>query len=1613
MKLSVTRLIASLTVLMLLAVNFLPSLKMISYALEGTSEEVTVSGNFQVGDGELADSASLDVGEQDGKIVLDVKVNGKGYLKSGTFNFDGTENFQVKENSDVEVNEGKVKVKVVDSDNPDQIVLPIEFKTKAEYDQNYFNKKNKITFSGLYVDNTGEEQKIEKDIVLTLAWTESFEVNVENEVVKNVEYEQDGVNKKIVQSILKISNSNVDNKLPVQSSHLEIDIPQIPGMNLIDKKIDANKLSFSQGTEDSNVQFDEGNYRIDDKVIVVDVSSIEGETVKQDNFAEDIYTLTFMYEGTSNTEYVEGKVKAIVSGFTGVTEENVAVVKYDLANATKEAVSYYRENKTDTISLGYLIANNIQSRYDISYNKKDILNISRSELISSIEVQDSDEYFTTEDGRNFNMETNYKSTSFSKAEIEKVLGEDGYIEILNQAGDIISKVETRQTADEEGNIVVNYSEDISKISFRTSEPKQDGTISVLSNKEFNKLDFTKEEVATFSELINASTARAYFKEGYSDDLGKVQSGIVVTPTFTNATISCSTNILSTVAKNKGVNFQIYLNNSEDTSDLYESPVFEIKFPSAVIGVEVSNINLFYANNELSIAGVETVFDQEGRRVLRIKLDGNQISYELNKETNGTVISVDTDLTVDEFTTGITEEIEMLYANFSATGYYNSTEWRMLTEGSGTNGVCLLPISYDAPEGLVNAQTTEIEVQQEEEVTAEEEIVSEEEETGDNSKVISIKQGVQDGFLEEGAEAQLATMTISVLNNTKKRYTEFNILGRIPFKGNRDVRTGEDLGTTVDTILSGAIKSVDDSLIYDVYYSENELATEDLFDEENGWVTDFNKMGAIKSYLIVLDPQYILEPNDTLEFEYDYIIPANLGQGEAMYGTYASFYKEIVGDTVLDTVQANDSADAVGYRTERKATIELSFNLLSNSVQELFDADFELALRNTSDVDAENVYAQIVMPEYLSLVEVEGANATYAVEGQTLQLIIPEIKAGEEQVAHIKFNVGSISETITTSLTAGIFGANIQDVITVTTPEFEISQTDFLVSDIFSEYIAKPGAKLTNMYSIINLNEESYGKVVITKNVTEVFDIEAVNVQIGAEDAGVRTEIDNEKHLFRVIIDDFETEKIVSFTYDLKVNYVRKDEAISQVKIRTDIDLENEETVSSETYKPYFSPVLDVKTVSNNESGFAEAGETVDYVYEIVNHCEYDIYNLGILLEHTDNEKINYAKVTTPESERYYGANVLDTMYAVLKPGQNATVTINAEVLNNDSMVNNNLKLSIDGIELGKAEYETLVEENVEGQGHSIVGMAFLDRNNNGKQDEDEEVLDGIIVNLYDSKTNEFIESEITNVGGRYEFDNRDSGQYYVKFDYDETKYRVNTGDKAKVLNIKNKNLTDNIKVENKSISNVDLSLTDENVFDLSLDATVDKITVQNNAESTNIKVENNKLAKVDINPEVVKDSKVIIEYKVTVKNQGSVPGKVSKIVDYLPKDFEFDSSLSPDWYLDSDGNLYTRSLVNEYINPGEERTLSLILTRNMTGENTGLAHNSFEIVEAMNDKGIKDIDSSPGNKVSEDDFSAADVIIGIQTGEIIRQLPLIVGGLVVAAMIGVLVWRIIDRRRYV
>ena len=74
----------------------------------------------------------------------------------------------------------------------------------------------------------------------------------------------------------------------------------------------------------------------------------------------------------------------------------------------------------------------------------------------------------------------------------------------------------------------------------------------------------------------------------------------------------------------------------------------------------------------------------------------------------------------------------------------------------------------------------------------------------------------------------------------------------------------------------------------------------------------------------------------------------------------------------------------------------------------------------------------------------------------------------------------------------------------------------------------------------------------------------------------------------------------------------------------------------------------------------------------------------------------------------------------------------------------------------------------------------------------------------------------------------------------------------------------------------------------------------------------------------------------------------------------FSGEENKDWYL-SNGNVYTTSLANTIINPGETKELKLVLTRQMTNENTGIVRNTAEIASSYNELGIEDINSKAAN----------------------------------------------------
>ena len=307
--------------------------------------------------------------------------------------------------------------------------------------------------------------------------------------------------------------------------------------------------------------------------------------------------------------------------------------------------------------------------------------------------------------------------------------------------------------------------------------------------------------------------------------------------------------------------------------------------------------------------------------------------------------------------------------------------------------------------------------------------------------------------------------------------------------------------------------------------------------------------------------------------------------------------------------------------------------------------------------------------------------------------------------------------------------------------------------------------------------------------------------------------------------------------------------------------------------------------------------------------------------------------------------------------------------------------------------------------YKISGVAWIDSNKNGRRDDGEEIKPGINVYLLNSTNNNVISRTTTNDAGNYTFTGIEKGKYIVAFGYDTIGYDLTTyqadgvdsGINSDVISVTlnldgtlKKYATTNTLDVSDNIYNVDLGLVLSPKFSLNLTKAVSLMQVSNAKGTKEYTFNKVSTGKVEIPANDLPGSVVAITYTFTIENTGAVAGYAKKIVDYIPNDLNFNANLNPEWYQDTDGNLYNVSLGNTLINPGEKIEFTLVLTKTMTSENTGVTNNSAEIYEASNDKGIKLSNATPGNKASnEEDFGMADVIITVKTGGMVTYIGIV------------------------
>lgn len=1570
------------------------------------------------------------------KLFVNVKVKNAGYLKNAQISFDNV-NFKMAgniENSNVQsVNKESniIALKQLNNGSDVTIEVPVSILESDTVSSDFFAKETKAIFQGTYVDANGKEKSVSKEIVNKLTWKLGEQLkdvtNVDSEVINCAIYPDRP--RILVQIRTKISYG----KLPIKGNKILVMLPDILGTPAKEVVVVANSTEATNGDKEG-LNFGTDNYTYDQEEGKVSITVNNGDNIiNWSKDKEDEYIITCVYRSDEISNAID-KSQGLPTNFA--YDVNVQVSEYeDIKTSANPIWKYTTQNdvitiKEDTnlikaevsgigsISKGQIYANYSASeadrketaywtRYGVTVYESQA---TRGELkitqnIDNLQISgSSSSYPTTVSKSNY---TYNKTVKVSESSFKKLLGEDGTIDICNVDGTKFATINKDTNKDSDGNYVVDISSANNnqlmliayapnKLGTGSRGPIGEGKLVIYIEKAFKtNQDYTLDQMKTFTSMKAGVSCTSTYLDSKQDgthytDTASATLNIPLTEAKSVVELSVNKKDLSTVVKNENVEIRATLDTSSISNALYTNPTLKIKLPSYIKKVDLKSSNILMANG-LKLKD-PTITTENGAQVINVVLEGTQTEYTIDAEYKGTIVILNTDLTVDTLTPSNSNKIVMDFTNANTATITKS-------------GSVSASVNFVAPNGVVAANGISNYAE------------------GKND-ILSISDEGVTGTIATYADARTAKINGTVINNYSNKISNVIILGRIPTKDNKNIDTAKALGSTFSTTLKTNVTlSGIDSSKYKVYYSENADATNDLSNTANGW-TETATTGA-KSYLIVTNG-YEMNAGGIIKFSYDVEIPANLTHNNDVYEMYKVYYNNV---SSIGTMAETKTSAIAGMSTGKGAILSAELSAVlpegTTTVREGQTVKMKVVIKNTGTMTANNVK-----------VKVEKTTGIESVIGNsTIDIGSIEVGKSAEATYSIKLGSGDVISKVT------VTADGIQDGISSNEYKFSnVKKSNFelnIESSTLEEYVLNTGMELTHIIRVYT--KEEMNNVVVRIPLAKGIEYKGISIRdfSSTDDETNKYNIvyDENSNVVTITLGTGRPEKIIELKTKVKDTENKVSYYIEASADGIPVECSNIMTYATEKVK------LEVSELTSTPKYVKEKN---DIVYSI------SIKNTGNavarFIKINDNlpselKFVDATYVYAGEEQKITNSdnNKIDFTINQITVGETITIkiTVKANLLpdKNDKEVKNKISVSAKGFDTVETntvtniiEYDEDAHKDDNGEDNNdptkptekrykITGTAWIDSNKNGKRDTDEELLSGIKVMLLNKKDNSIVkdadskEDKITttNSSGKYEFSNLQQGEYIVIFLYDSGRYSLTTYKQKDVDSSLNSDVidinatisgkrtivasTDAITITNDNVRDIDIGVYSAEKFDLKLDKYISKITLTTPTIGTRpYDYDNAKIGKIEVLGSNLGKSSAVIEYKIVVTNEGAIPGYVKKIVDYLPQGIGFNTELNKDWYLSDNGNVYNASLANTIINPGESKEVTLVLTKKITEDSLGLINNNAEIYESYNEQGAKDIDSTAGNKVTEeDDMSSADVMVSIVTGKIITYTTITLG----------------------
>lgn len=1650
-------------------------------------------------------SVVSDVNNEELSISMKVDVQKAGYLKDAKIEIAEAEegkglNFELKEMEELPeyvqgFEDNVLYLQQINCSSEANLEIPLVYKNEKYVNENKFTNNALVKFSGIYVDDDGEENEVSRDIELTVSWKDKRDVKVETEVTKYIDFGR-GI---ILQTLVKVDTQTEKNTLPIKDSTVTIEVPKLNDVAPSNITVAANSTMGTNGKIADEINFNEynWNYNEDENKLSINVSN-QKELVRVDEFEDeylkdadkevveeeryynqsgtDEYLVTYTYEDASISEEsvtLNSNIEAKVVTFSGVEQDefiniitNTNNYDYLLEGKTGDIVSLNIENETEEVSKAYTYANYNNSNYESEFLSKTMINVSYKEIVKSLNVEDVENTYLDKDGNKIeNNDLYYKQISILKENFLNMLGEEGTIKVSDQNGNEIVTINNETPVNDDEVIVIYFNEKVTKLNYEISSPVGEGNLVISNVKAMKDSEYAKSTFANLSSIVTNTIVRAdYDFVETRVDVQNKETKIDLAETVTKATLKMDRDSLSTLAVNNDVELRVELNNAVDVSDIYGHSVYEIELPEYVEYLEVTNASLLYAEG-LDITSV----DVDGK-IIRITVDGKQDGINSGVLTNGTNIIINANIKVNLYTPAKEEVIKLRYVNDEATNYVD-------------DGYTELPITYSAPTGLVAVNST-LNYNNLGTVTT------------------SVRQGLQKDLIDIYSDAKVATMEVIVMNNNANTVSNVSILGRIPFKGVKDIATGEDLGTTLDTRMVSRVLSDDrNNANFNVYYSENGDATNDLNKSENGWTMDPENLDNVKSYLIVpVEENYEMEKAEILRFTYEYEIPANLSHNQEIYGTFQAYY---TNNSDVATTDETSNPDIIGLTTGEGPELSIEVAPDKDTVKASEELNINVKVENIGKNRAENIVTTIPVPRFttyknvsfdqdgLTVENVDGNVITTLAsleENETLEFTVTvvankiptiaeyykntegfmkredgvyvirkysksleeleEIEGSGEEVTYEDTEITSLPD-VKIDLNGKVSAKELSVELNAETKQVNLKEasfkvTEYAIDDALITDTQPLGTEYRLGVTVMNCSSKEQINIVATKALPSELEFVSASVE---NDAGT-AEFDQNTNTIVWKISNLDTNKYVNLNYNVKSVSLPEGVLEADVDNYTQVKSDESETYTSNNLQlKVGKPVLVVSQTTSTTDTYIKEGDVVEYIFSVKNEGSVKAKQVSFVDEVPEGLNVRTISYITDGNviRRNISSNSEAIINLSLSPNSETTVNVQAiaGTLNGaqEKTVTNVAEVSAPNIEKQTTNSITHI---VESSGKDIVsselttsssnttsnsssnltktykisGTAWEDADKDGMRAPGEKLLSGITTRLVNSETGVIQKSTTTDANGLYTFAGVENGNYLVIFEFDTVKYTAtayrkdgvesNVNSDALMTKLeqdgktRNGAVSDVITVSDGSISGIDIGLSLADAFDLKLDKTISKVTVQTVKDTHTDEYENTNFAKTEIASKYVSGATVYVEYAITVTNVGDVAGFAKKIIDYLPEGMTFNSSLeaNADWYTGTDGNLYSTALSEKELLSGQSQTLKLVLTKQLTEENTGLINNLAEICEDYNIYGISDKNSTPGNKAQgENDLGSADMIIAIKTGEVFIHISVIITSMLLGSIV--------------